>query len=679
MIKQILNKKFIITFAVIFIVILWPYLMFAEQTSVYNTWTGMLFTDFVITVYTSCRICKIKLSDEMMRNIEILIIFSVPVLLAIGATTGFTIYTIYNFWIISGVYFFLITVFGDIFIPAVISSVFFTISALAGQYLFLVKGNVIRFADLYALKTALTVVGGYGFKIDGFMYCSALLGIYTVVLSRKFCLKRTLKYMFDKDIWIKSKIRRRIAAGILCVIFGFSALMCVASDHSKKWYSYYEDNYFGTVFNIASDYFNSCLETPEEYSADKAEKILCRYTDDVSSDRQPNIIVIMSESFADLSDFTDVAREDYMPFISSLKENTLRGETVVSGYSGGTANSEFEFLTGLTMTFLPHGSYPYMQYIKDDIETFVTKLPGDVYKKNYIHPFTASNYDRNRVYKHLGFDIFEDDYCFVHGIDYEQRMNDYNEGDMMDFTSRIHLGNYGDTDTVRYYISDKATVENTIRHFENKSNDERIFDFVITMQNHSPYDSRDEDENVYEKITDSNPELNQYLYLLKESDRAVEELITYFSNVSEDTVVLFFGDHQPLHKAFGIESANDGHVYVMGEDMDDGLFYEKNKETLETLFTTPFFVWTNFETDSEEIDYVSTNYLSVVMKKYAGLNLSQYEKLLDECMAAYPVISPNGIMDSEGNYYQVEDKADDALIKDYKTVQYYLLFGKEGA
>ena len=113
----------------------------------------------------------------------------------------------------------------------------------------------------------------------------------------------------------------------------------------------------------------------------------------------------MNEAFADMSVLADYeTSEDCLPFISSLKENSVKGKLHVSIVGGNTPNSEFEFLTGMSMGFLPAGSIPYQQFIKSPLPSLVTQMNDLGYRTVAMHPYLASGWDRNTVYPYLGFE-----------------------------------------------------------------------------------------------------------------------------------------------------------------------------------------------------------------------------------------------------------------------------------
>ncbi len=134
----------------------------------------------------------------------------------------------------------------------------------------------------------------------------------------------------------------------------------------------YKANGFAVSFIYNCQFIN--VSEPADYSADSVERI--QESVDLLSDGsssgvaqsspdQPNIIVIMNEAFSDLSVLADyTTNKEVMPFISSLNENTVKGNLYVSVLGGNTANTEFEFLTGDSLAFLPTGSVAYQQFVK---------------------------------------------------------------------------------------------------------------------------------------------------------------------------------------------------------------------------------------------------------------------------------------------------------------------------
>jgi len=127
------------------------------------------------------------------------------------------------------------------------------------------------------------------------------------------------------------------------------------------------------------------------------------------NDSSPNIIVIMDEAFSDLGVIGGFeTNKDYMPFINSLigQENVIEGNVYVSTIGTGTSNTEFEFLTGNTMGFLPAGSNAYQLYVNDVQPGLTSTLKSQNYSATAFHTYYRTSWNREQVYEDMGFDEF---------------------------------------------------------------------------------------------------------------------------------------------------------------------------------------------------------------------------------------------------------------------------------
>lgn len=206
------------------------------------------------------------------------------------------------------------------------------------------------------------------------------------------------------------------------------------------------------------------VDKPEGYDAADAKETLKSYETeekDAEEGELPNVIVIMDEAFSDPAVLGDIqTNEDYMPFIHSLQQgadHTVTGYLNVSVKGGNTANTEFEFLTGNTMAFLPSGSIPYQQYINGEIPSLVSYLDGLGYDTYAMHPYYATGWNRDKIYPDLGF-------SHAYFIDA--------------FTAPSY---------VRKYVDDASCMKKIIDIYESKQKGQPMFLFNVTMQNHSPY------------------------------------------------------------------------------------------------------------------------------------------------------------------------------------------------
>jgi hypothetical protein len=166
-----------------------------------------------------------------------------------------------------------------------------------------------------------------------------------------------------------------------------------------------------------------------------------------------------------------------------------------------------------------------------------------------------------------------------------------------------------------------------------------------------------------EKHGDAYPEVEQYLSLIYETDRAVEYLIRYFQNVDEDVVIVFFGDHQPkLNESF--------YETVSGTTAD-------TLDKQQKLYEVPFFVWANYDIEEKYIDSTSLNYLSSYVYDAAGIALPPYNQFLQTMEKVIPSMNANGFFSiSTGSYLSFDEATNDEQrwLELYEVLQYNNIF-----
>ncbi len=383
-------------------------------------------------------------------------------------------------------------------------------------------------------------------------------------------------------------------------------------------------------------------ETGEEQvlEAETEERETAAASETKTGEQMPNIIVIMDEAFSDLAYLGEFGTsEDYMPFFHSMMEEFPSGRLMVSVKGGNTANTEYEFLSGDTMAFLPAGSVVYQQYIKDEVPTLASYLRDLGYSTTAIHPYLASGWDRDTVYPLMGFEEFLD------------------------------IDTFSDPLYIRNYISDESAFDKVIEVFENKEEGESAFIFEVTMQNHSGYSKEYPgfEESVF--LTDyeesqKNTQIRaveKYLTLIKASDSAFEKLIGYFETVEEPTVIVMFGDHQPSDYITNVISR------LTGYDMESSL------EEYQKTYEVPYVIWNNMGLElGENMELTSVNYLAACLLESLDLPLTQYQEFLLQLREELPVICAGAYIDKDGVYhsYSEEDAVYGDLLNNYNILQY---------
>lgn len=487
------------------------------------------------------------------------------------------------------------------------------------------RGSEIRISDFYSVKTAASVVSQYKIPFTTRLNYSII--VFLFVLFVLWATKITHKSR-------KNQLPRITGALFLGIsIFTVSWCMNNSTNYMQQW-AYEGTKYNGATYNLLIEARDSKIVKPEGYSSENASKILSQYPATESADDIPNIIVIMSEAFSDLSVLGEInTNVEPLEFFSSLENDVTKGYALASVHGGNTAVSEWEFLTGNTQAFLPYGSVAYQQYIKDKPNTIIDVMKENNYTTIAMHPFLPTGWKRNVVYDVFGFDeiYFKDD-----------------------LTNDSH---------VRGFVSDASLFRDIIERFEKKEENEKIFNFCITMQNHGGYEFGSFDEDVI--FNDGSClSANQYLTLLKKSDEALKDLIEYFENVEENTMIVFFGDHQP-----GLSS--DFYKTVMGEEVNSFIGAEKKH-------VVPFMIWTNYDTEEETVSLTSLNYLSTIMMEKAGIGLTPYFSYLSSLSKKIPAINFYGYYSiSEGTILRTSEAVtkEKEIMNEYRMLQYHNMFG----
>ena len=512
---------------------------------------------------------------------------------------------------------------------------------IANAYVVRFRTNPIVPWDIFSWKTAASVAENYDFKPDQRMIL--VTGAFFLLLFLAHFVKQKKLEWKKGGLWL-----RLFSAAAVCAVLCFfvSRLQDETFQTSHRLYPFlftpaYMTQVNGIAVTFAMDLAFVTVEKPAGYDAGKEQEVLAAYeqTEETDAEELPNIIVVMNESFSDLSvlgEFT--TNEDYMPFLHSLqqgKENTVTGYLNVSVCGGNTADTEFEFLTGNTMAFLPQGSIPYQQYITKEIPALPAYLADLGYQTVATHPYNASGWQRDKVYPLLGFE------------------------------KSIFKEGYWGAELVRKYVSDDSCVNKIIELYEQKEAGTPLFVFNVTMQNHGGY------TDLYDNFTPDiqvdgveSTALSQYLSLVKLSDASLEKLITYFSQADEKTVIVYFGDHQPNDTvAAPILNKNGMTTKTLTE------------EQLQRRYEVPYVIWANYGIDAESGKDTSVNYLAAEVLQYAGVAPGAYGEYLLELEKEYPVISAMRVKTGDGR--ETNAASEKNGLKEYQSLQYYQMFDNE--
>ena len=537
----------------------------------------------------------------------------------------------------------------------------------AHSYIMDFRGTPFQPMDFLSITTAVGVANTYDYTPTYKVMTAALLFIFIIIIGVK---TKTPKYSLVPKIILRC-FSATFATVILVLFFGTSvfANMGVRPDFWNQTRGY--KNY-GFVFNFFANTKYLYMSEPDNYNPNDIPGFVNNQlngSEITTNGTTPNIICIMNETLSDLKVLGNLTtNEEYMPFMNSLTENTIKGNLYVPVIGAGTSNTEFEFLTGHTTAFLPSGSNAYMLYIKNPLSSVVSTLKAQNYSSFALHPYYAAGWNRPTVYRNFAFNTTK----FLEDIIDITLMDKFKEnGSDPDYLEKLVQQKYPNSNMLlRQYISDSYNYKLLIEDFESRNKSQPYFAFNVTMQNHGGYSSAASNFNEQIYATSSSKDYikaNRYLSLIKESDNAFKELIAYFSKVKEPTIICMFGDHQPsIETEFFAE-----HLGV--KDLSN-LTIEQEQQR----HATPFIIWANYDIEEQVIDKLSSNYLSSLVLKTAGVKLTKYNQYLLKLSETLPVINTVGYIDYLGNYYKWSDTSPYTnLLSEYEKIQYNSIFDQE--
>lgn len=550
---------------------------------------------------------------------------------------------------------------------AVVLAAALYVLGLAEYFVILFKSMPISPGDLTALSTAAAVAGtGFTYTITSFCMLSLA---FTVIAIQICTLAAQVAPKRQKGSWRGLVLNLLIA--IVCL--GGIAAHTTLLDYYHTLYiqvyswrpleSYYRQGFLPSFISGAQTIKPS---KPEDYTVSGAKKLISEYAKEYDDNNQtggssatrleatkqfdeekPTVIAVMNETFSDLSIYQNMHADYQGPtYFKSIDDCLSRGRLYVSAYGGGTANTEFEFLTGNSMAYLGSGVYPYTTYDLTDTENLAAQFKSLGYYTTAMHPNHGTNWNRENVYKDFGFDQF------------------------------LTINDFQNAETLRGMVTDKATYDKILELLDTNSNPQFIFD--VTMQNHSGYDTGliPYDKQMSLNIDgEFNSNVNEYVSLIQQSDEALKYFLNKLSKLDRKVVVVFWGDHQP----FFPDTYNDR--WFTNED--DATHQER-------LWQTSYIIWANYDVagnsqTSHEED-LSSNYLSSELMKLIGAPLTDYQKAHLTLRQSLPALNSVGYEDSQDRWLLSSSKSDEAYNdtiaaacekarSDYHAMQYYMMFG----
>lgn len=356
---------------------------------------------------------------------------------------------------------------------------------------------------------------------------------------------------------------------------------------------------YGLPYCFVCSLVDQGIDKPSDYSPEKVEGVISplaaspSVTLPAGDDRKaPNVIFIQLESFFDPKRIDGLEfAEDPIPNFTSLMQNYTSGFLTVPSISAGTANTEFEVLTGMNMADFGTGEYPYKTILKTHTcESIAYNLKALGYGTHAIHNNTATFYGRNIVYRNLGFD-------------------DFDSVELMQNVVRNELN----------WAKDEILYGEIITALDSTPGADLVF--TVSVQGHGKYPDEDILSNAIE-LADLNDAysddtiygLKYYITQLHEMDAFVGHLIEYLAERDEPTVLVLYGDHLP------------------------GFDFSADDLTAGELLQTEYVMWSNFGLEAEHQDLYAYQLSAYVMNRlnyHEGLVSKLHQKYFEEGDESY--------------------------------------------
>lgn len=472
-------------------------------------------------------------------------------------------------------------------------------------------------------------------------------------------------------IFIKSAVPKRRTR--ICGIIASILIFCLSLNTVYSNKNLYNNFKVFSHFNLPLVYntlgFNYCflynlgmnsVNKPENFSKEEVEQWIAEdSTTKDESEISPNIIFVMCEAFTDLSaeDVFSYSEEDnplYNYYKVAYSDRAINGHIVVTNYGAGTANTEFDIMTGMQTSMIGDSITYAFGTIRKETDSLASVLKESGYNTFFMHPGQSWFYNRANVYSYLGISdqVFEDAF------------------DLSDYKGPM--------------VSDAAFLKRFKTDLQSRmiESETPLFSYTVTIQNHQAYTykkyyNKPAPVQISKPVSDSAMEqLSVYFEGVRDSSAMLLELTEFLDTVDEPTMLVFFGDHRPN----------------LGSACEElGLEYNKDNspEGIIDTFSTPFVIWAN-QAYSDSVDlndiydklelpgngYISDNYLGAIALQLSGHSGDNaFFDYLNELRLELPVLR------DRANVYGLKDGSlttsitpeQSKLVDKFSKWSYYLL------
>lgn len=466
----------------------------------------------------------------------------------------------------------------------IIISVFWLLLGVVNGFILASRVTPFNFTDLKLVGDLLSMQGSKYFAV-----WQGVLVVVALVVLLLFLILYAIRGPF-----YKKKIHRVRNLILLLVAIACVPLITKGAINAGVMASYfgnlaqgYQD--YGFVYSFVASTVDTGMSKPKTYSEEAVDKVLNKINVEetsIDTEDMPNIIFVQLESFIDPTEvnFLEVS-EDPIPNFRSLMDNYTSGHLTVPIVGAGTANTEFELLTGMALRYFGLGEYPYKTILKDTTCESAAGVLSDLgYGTHAIHNNGGNFYSRANVFANMGFDSF---------------------------TSK-ELMNATEYNILNSWLKDDILIEETLKVLDSTEN-QSDFVFTIAVQSHGNYPTYEVYEDPVIKVTGAETEEKNYQWeyftnQMYEVDQVVGKMIEALEQREEKTIVVFYGDHLPT-------------MGLTEEDMATG-----------DLYKTTYATWNNFGLEEADKDLTTQQIMAYIMDQL-GIHEGTIFTYQQACMA----------------------------------------------
>ncbi|MGI6181575.1 MAG: LTA synthase family protein, partial [Agathobaculum sp.] len=412
-------------------------------------------------------------------------------------------------------------------------------------------------------------------------------------------------------------------------------------------------------FSFLRNVTQNTLQKPEGFSKPATEQAIAATQTGEDEPKPVNVIFVMSEAFCDITDneaFAWTEETDPLRHYHALQQSAhaISGRLVVPNYGGGTANTEFDVLTGMQTAMLSDAGVSSFRVLHKNVDSAFRVAAQNGWQTQFVHPGKAWFYNRQNIYKWLGAEdiVFEDA-----------------------FADKAYKGGY---------VSDEALTDYMIADFERRvESGKPQFTYVTTIQNHMAYT-----ESKYGKARDLYPlqlarelpeeaetMLTVYTHGLRDADAMLGRLAAYFEERDEPVLLIWYGDHLP----------SMGEDYMCYRALDWEIAEDRENAAWLDVYEPPFLLWTN-EAGAAALDFptlasriglteggsVSASFLGAAVLEAVGCGQSDpFFAFVNDLRKKLPVVQHGTAVDAQGAYHSAVPAEYAAQVQEYQNRIYY--------